>query len=121
MSKVGVMADDVARALGKSWLHSTASPDDVVNQVVLDTARGPFCSGLESWIIGGVSLAELLKAPFRDSPDFSGCHFKSCGESEERRPCRRIHATRPLSPFGPAHLSQAAPTQAISQNLKRSG
>ena len=29
VSKVGVMADDVARALGKSWLHSTASPDDV--------------------------------------------------------------------------------------------
>ena len=29
VSKVGVMADDVARTLGKSWLHSTASPDDV--------------------------------------------------------------------------------------------
>ena len=29
VSKVGVMADDVARALGKSWLHSAASPDDV--------------------------------------------------------------------------------------------
>ena len=29
VSKVGVRADDVARALGKSWLHSTASPDDV--------------------------------------------------------------------------------------------
>ncbi|MGE5166335.1 MAG: DUF3606 domain-containing protein [Sphingobacteriales bacterium] len=29
VSKVGVMADDVARELGKSWLHSTA-PDDVV-------------------------------------------------------------------------------------------
>ena len=28
VSKVGVMADDVARALGKSWLHSTASPAD---------------------------------------------------------------------------------------------
>jgi hypothetical protein len=29
VSKVGVMADDVARALGKSWLHSTATPDDI--------------------------------------------------------------------------------------------
>jgi uncharacterized protein DUF3606 len=28
VSKVGVMADDVARVLGKSWLHS-AAPDDV--------------------------------------------------------------------------------------------
>jgi hypothetical protein len=28
VNKVGVMADDVARELGKSWLHSTA-PDDV--------------------------------------------------------------------------------------------
>jgi hypothetical protein len=27
--RVGVMADDVARELGKSWLHSTAPPDDV--------------------------------------------------------------------------------------------
>ena len=25
VSKFGVMADDVARALGKSWLHSTAA------------------------------------------------------------------------------------------------
>ena len=29
VNKVGVMADDVARELGKSWLHSTAPPDDV--------------------------------------------------------------------------------------------
>ena len=29
VSKVGVMADDVARVLGKSWLHSEAPPDDV--------------------------------------------------------------------------------------------
>ena len=29
VSKVGVMADDVARELGKSWLHSAAPPDDV--------------------------------------------------------------------------------------------
>ena len=27
--RVGVMADDVARELGKSWLHSIAPPDDV--------------------------------------------------------------------------------------------
>ena len=29
VNRVGVMADDVARALGKSWLHSAAPPDDV--------------------------------------------------------------------------------------------
>jgi uncharacterized protein DUF3606 len=29
VKRVGVMADDVARALGKSWLHSEAPPDDV--------------------------------------------------------------------------------------------
>ncbi|MGZ4887329.1 MAG: DUF3606 domain-containing protein [Candidatus Aminicenantales bacterium] len=29
VSKVGMMADDVARELGKSWLHSAAPPDDV--------------------------------------------------------------------------------------------
>jgi uncharacterized protein DUF3606 len=29
VNKFGEMADDVARALGKSWLHSEAPPDDV--------------------------------------------------------------------------------------------